>query len=547
MATSEKETFGRLIEEIWPRMRKKHLYPEVPIPVVQAEERSGAGGSGEETEIIGLELKQKQMVINASFLRRMKEWLPEADTLEALLDHGLSHYSFCPWDFHHYVLLYREARKVMGDKEQAKKVAGYFIDVVADTYCVKHRETSIPELYRFLKRDRVGEVMSSLCRRIWGTDDAGWKLKKDREEEAILRRLARIPYLDRSRWTESVRRFARTVKPLVLAEEEENQKKGQGKGGTNPLGEHDLHSYSNEEVDQGLRDFARETLNLTEFRQVMEDFGQELKDAGYGAERGMGRGAGAPMDADLLFYMKLAENYAIPLYKMPYEKKGTLHPHAHIPWEAGSPIQDIDPWTSFGRILPGITQVWRRKEGAGRGRVQATPDCLIVIDSSGSMINPRKSLSYAVLGAASATDAYLRNQAKVAVYNFSDAPMGGREVLPFSRRREDVYRVLCRYFGGGTALLLDDVLPLIRGRKNLDLFVITDMKITNLETLIGFFGRVQNRVTVVHIGENPYTSRFASALGRNRNISIFTVVRKEDIPRIVIGRIRDFFRAGPGA
>jgi uncharacterized protein with von Willebrand factor type A (vWA) domain len=157
------------------------------------------------------------------------------------------------------------------------------------------------------------------------------------------------------------------------------------------------------------------------------------------------------------------------------------------------------------------------------------------------MINPRKNLSYAVLGAACATNAYLRNDSKVAVYNFSDAPMGGRDVLDYTDKREEVYRVLCRYFGGGTALDLEDIMPLIKGRKELDLFIITDMKITNLETLIGFFGKIQNRVTAVHIGENPYASRFEKAVEKRKNINIFKVKKKEDIPHIVLGSIREYF------
>jgi hypothetical protein len=160
------------------------------------------------------------------------------------------------------------------------------------------------------------------------------------------------------------------------------------------------------------------------------------------------------------------------------------------------------------------------------------------------MVNPRKNLSYAVLGAACAADAYLRNDAKVAVYNFSDAPMGGKDVLDYTHRREDIYRVLCKYFGGGTALDLDDVIPLIQGRKNLDLFIITDMKITNLEALIGFFGEIRNRITAVHIGENPYASRFERAVEKRGNISIYTVKRKEDIPHIVLGKIREYFNEG---
>jgi hypothetical protein len=145
------------------------------------------------------------------------------------------------------------------------------------------------------------------------------------------------------------------------------------------------------------------------------------------------------------------------------------------------------------------------------------------------------------LGAACAANAYLQNNSKVAVYNFSDAPMGGKDILNYTDRQGNIYHVLCRYFGGGTALDLEDLMPLIQGRKNLDLFLITDMKITNLETLIGFFGQIPNRVTAVHIGDNPYAARFEKAVEKRKNISIFTVKQKEDIPHIVLGKIKDYF------
>jgi hypothetical protein len=429
----------------------------------------------------------------------------------------------------------------MGDKELAKQAANYFIDVIADTHCVKKRFTEIPELHRYLKKGVVEEVIASLYERIWGIDlgiphSAGG----GKGHEEVVRRLTRIPYLDRSRWPESIQKFARSLKPLLTIEQKEKETKA-GKGNSNPQGEHDLSHYSFEEIDQGLRDYAKKTMALAEFREVVDDFSDDLKEAGYGMEGGMGRGRGAPIDADVLFYMKLAENYSIPLKRVPLEEKGSLHPHSHSPWEVGSPFQDVDVWTSFGKILPGVTQIWKKKEGKGRGKIEGTPDCLIAIDSSGSMINPRKSLSYAVLGAACAANAYLRNDSKVGVYNFSDAPMGGKDILHYTNRKEEIYRVLCKYFGGGTALDLEDLTPLLQGRKNLDLFVITDMKITNLEALIGFFGQIQNRITAVHIGENPYAARFEKAVEKRRNITIFTVRRKEDIPHIVLGRIGEYF------
>ncbi|MGZ3512330.1 MAG: hypothetical protein ACXU99_00115 [Thermodesulfobacteriota bacterium] len=534
----EEEHYQSIIEAMWPRLKKKHLYPEIPMPKVKGVPPLE---QGEVEEGVGLEMKQKQMTIHGAFVSQMKGQMEEKRVVEALLDHGITHYTFCPWDFNTHLRLYSEAKKVVGDKELAKQVSNYFIDIIVDTHCVKRRFTEIPELHRNLKKGAIQEVIASLYEKIWGINLGIPRSKTGAKGHAdIVRRLARIPYLDRSRWGESIQKFARSLKPLLI-EEEKQRGASAGKGERNPQGEHDLNHYSNEEIDQGLRDYARQTMALSEFKDVVEDFSDELKGAGYGMEGGMGRGAGKLIDADVLFYMKLAENYSIPLKKFPLEEKGSLHPHSHSPWEIGSPFQDVDIWTSFGKIMPGITQIWTKREGKGKGKMEGTPDCLIAIDSSGSMINPRKSLSYAVLGAACATNAYLQNDSKVGVYNFSDAPMGGKDVLNYTDCREDIYRVLCRYFGGGTALDLEDLMPLIRGKKNLDLFIITDMKITNLEALIGFFGQIRNRVTAVHIGDNPYAARFEKAVEKRKNISIYTVKRKEDIPHIVLGRIRDYF------
>jgi hypothetical protein len=542
MQKMEKDRYQAIVEEIWPKIKKKHLYPEVPVPKVGELKKSEDGEAGKD-DAVGLEIKEKQITLNSTFLSSFKGRMAEEEIIEALLDHGITHYTFCPWDFHTHVALYAEAKKVMGDKTLAKKAANYFIDVVSDTHCVKKKFSDIPELHRALKKGRVEEVIARLYQRIWGVD-LGFPSpgKGTRGHDDIVRRLARIPYLDRSRWHESIQKFSRTMKPLLLEEQQDEGSQG-GKGESNPQGEHDLNNYSCEEIDEGLREYANEKMALSEFREMVEDFSEELKEAGYGTEGGMGRGRGTAIDADVLFYMKLADSYAIPVRKIPLEEKGTLHPHSHAPWEVGSPYQDVDPWTSFGKIMPGITQVWKKKEGKGRGKFEGTPDCLIAIDSSGSMINPRKSLSYAVLGAACAANAYIRNGAKVAVYNFSDAPMGGKEVLDYTDKREAIYRVLCKYFGGGTALDLDDVVPLIRSRKNLDLFVITDMKITNLEALIGYFAQIENRITAVHIGENPYAARFEKAVEKRSHINIFTVKRKEDIPSIILGKIREYFHS----
>ena len=137
----------------------------------KAEEFANAAqAEAEENEGVGLEMKQKQMTVNSAFLSQMKGKMSEERMIEALLDHGITHYTFCPWDFHTHLMLYAEAKKVMGDKELAKQAANYFIDVIADTHCVKKRFTEIPELHRNLKKGVVEEVIASLYQKIWGID-----------------------------------------------------------------------------------------------------------------------------------------------------------------------------------------------------------------------------------------------------------------------------------------------------------------------------------------------------------------------------------------
>ena len=158
----EEQNYKSIIEEIWPRLKKKHLYPEIPMPKVRGTSDTDQV-EAEENEGVGLEMKQKQMTINRAFVSQMKEKMPEEEVIEALLDHGITHYTFCPWDFHTHLMLYAEAKKVMGDKELAKQVANYFIDVIADTHCVKKEVHGDPRIAsKSEKRDGRGSDRLSL-------------------------------------------------------------------------------------------------------------------------------------------------------------------------------------------------------------------------------------------------------------------------------------------------------------------------------------------------------------------------------------------------
>ena len=293
----------------------------------------------------------------------------------------------------------------------------------------------------------------------------------------------------------------------------------------------------------GIRELALDAATPADFKDIVHDFEEEILEATQLMEQDMGLGAGQSFDADILYYMKLAENFALPIIKKPMEKSGALYPHHHAPWEVGSPYQDVDPWTSFGKIMPGITQRWQRLEGEMYGREEGIPDCMVVIDSSASMTNPKQHRSDAVLGAACACDAYLRNDARVAVYNFSD--VRSRQVLPYTRDRRKIYQALCHYFRGGTKLVVEDI-HLLQTDRIPDIFMITDMQIANLETLIQYFNECKNRVTAIHIGENKHVETFRRSLGLRKNVGIYAVEKKEDIPRIVLGKVREYLYTARG-
>ncbi len=505
-----------VIADVWPRVRQKHLWPEIAMPVVDEIDTPAA-----------MRMHDKQITLNAESCRTLAEHLPAETVVEGLLDHGVSHYTRCPWDFATHLQLYASAKAELDRKSLAKLTTDAFINVVANTSCVKDLPTPIPDIYRYLGGGALEGALTALYTSIWGInlDGSG--------DPALVRRLARIPYLDRQQWTHSLRRFARLLQPLFENEMRQRQ--------PNPLalGRHGLDSYSQEEALQGLQAFAQHVPDIEQFREVVGDFAEDLSRLGFGA----GRGRRKTVDADVLYYMQLAQTCHLPVRRLPMSRSGTLEPYSHVPWEASKPVQDIDLWTSFGKLLPGVSQTWVRREGVTFGQREGTPDCLVMLDSSGSMTNPREHLSFAVLGAGCAVEAYLRREATIAVYNFSDAHAEGKTVLPFSADRQAIYHSLCEYHGGGTSLKLRDIETLRRTAASPvpDLLLITDMQITNLEEVISYLIGIEGRITVIYIGENNAIDRFRHVTCHHPRLQMYGVRDRKDIPQIVLGQVKQYF------
>ncbi|RKY73486.1 MAG: hypothetical protein DRQ14_04000 [Candidatus Latescibacterota bacterium] len=68
------------------------------------------------------------------------------------------------------------------------------------------------------------------------------------------------------------------------------------------------------------------------------------------------------------------------------------------------------------------------------------------------------------------------------------------------------------------------------------------MQITNLRKVVDYLKGVRSRVTVVHIGENRHVQEFKERTEESGHISIYPVERQEDIPKIVLGKVREYLR-----
>ncbi|MFC1887050.1 hypothetical protein ACFLZM_08355, partial [Thermodesulfobacteriota bacterium] len=197
------ENFDEILEKVWPEVRKRHLYPELPSPKCE-----------EGTENVGLDIKGKQISLSPSFVAEMSEVVAPNEVLEGLLDHAVSHYLFCPWDFSTHLKLYREAKRILKHKDMAQRATDYFMDIVADTHLVSQKETQLPKLYRHVNKGLLDEAVYAVYQLIWGVD-LGVS-----SHQTLARKLSRLPYLDRGAWLTTIKRFARSIQHLL--EEEEN-------------------------------------------------------------------------------------------------------------------------------------------------------------------------------------------------------------------------------------------------------------------------------------------------------------------------------------
>jgi len=527
-----KPTKKQIMEQEWQKVRRSFYYPQLPHPKLNQDIPNGQ-----------INFKNLQIEINPNYLEELAQAGCDNNIgFNALLGHEVGHFVDYPGSVLNLLRLHKVAREDL-DEQQAYATREAFLNIQNNTNLVKNRGyESIPLALKpeVIKTKGIDKVLFGLYQHLW-KKDLGLKLNK--KEKTLVQRLESIDYLNKSLQEQNLREFIGVVKDYL---NQENQ--GGGKTGKQGQGENEkqnqgstLGGFSDNQIREGIRQFAQES-KPGEFEGIIGEVLRELDKKGKkgGLEektRNQSSGAGTERGNLIIarnFYSALAENFSVPIRKKQIEKNGSLYPHSHEEFSMDDSVVELDTFSTPG-IIPGISQKWIKKQGETTQNYFGIPASLVVIDSSGSMPSPDESISIPVLGGTVIANAYLNNDSKVTIYNFS----ADNIVVGPSKNKERLHEIIRTYQNGGTVFNPDTVEKIVKEQKNVDISVISDMEISNLGDFLAYTSNLPN----VHRVHLFYTNSgniggIAEELKHKQNIAILPLHSQEDIRKITMGELK---------
>lgn len=533
-----------LMDREFQEVRKGFYYPQIPQPRLVDDIPNGQ-----------FDMRNLHIKVSEPFIKDFKEkGIEEADALNEVLTHELTHFMKYPGSVVNTLRLHREARKVV-DEYKASDLRTAFTEAQTNIYMVNERKhpstVAMRRLYLPDENDSFGRLMYGLYQEVWG-QDLGIKLSK--EEKALVGELKNINYLNKKDELSNFRKFVQTLKDYQPKESQSQQEGKQGQGESQKQGkgqDSGFDRFSDNEIREGIRQFAQECKNPEEFEQIVKEVLSESGKEGLEKQQqAHSKGIRPGTDKGILalarnFYTALAEKYSIPIRKKPLHKNGSLYPDSHTSFSVSDPLSEMDHFSTPG-ILPGITKKWIKKEGEVSTDYETVPNSILVVDNSPSMPNPEKGISVPVLGATAISNAYLGNDSKVAVYSF-----GGNDYFAnLSKDKQEIHKALRKYSqDGGTTFnprFLENILR--QNEEEFDISVVSDMCISNfdgfIETVLGIpkIHRVHLIYTSDDDGAKPYVVQLRNKFDCKENVAILPLIREKNIPDIVMGELRKSVR-----
>lgn len=543
-----------IMQKEWEDVRKGFYYPQLPRPKL-----------ADTTPNASISMESLQTEVNPAFIQDLTKYgIRESEALNEVLTHEVMHFMKYPGSALNILRLHKVAREYV-DADKASDLRTAYTEAQTNIAMVKDKKhpATIPISKGLVKEGAVPSPYGNL---MWGLYEENWQTnlgtKLNNEEKTLINKLKNIDYLDKEVELNNFREFIQELKDYKPQQPKKrwwNNKnmKGQGQGGS--CQGNGIKIFSPNQIREGIKKFAQECDNPSEFETVVKEVLNEGQD---GQTKPLpqeiagilpGTDKGITLLADN-FYSALAEKYSIPVRKKPLKKNGSLYPDSHTGFSIGDSLNDLDPFSTPG-ILPGVTKKWVRKEGETATNYESVPNSMLIVDNSPSMftrgnegtaLSPADRVYQHIVGATAISNAYLDNNSKVAVYSFGSDD----DLTLFSADKAKVHKALRRYsIKGGTifnAQFLEDTLR--HADHPFDISIISDMAISNLNTFITSIINIPNTHRVhllyTHMGSEAtaYVTKLKNKFGNKENIAILPMVREEDIKKIILGELKQSVR-----
>jgi hypothetical protein len=452
--------------------------------------------------------------------------------LLGIFHHELNHWAKHPYDLKTLILEYHW----LGETTAKDDIRNLFDDVIVNLDLVINRGLDeVAQAYREQPAtSKIDRLLRVFYTRVTGTDFGCIRVGSILEQR--ISDLCTINFLDlsRVRLKSNIRRFAHIIEDLL----EETIEL--------PFLFFALRDFRAENVSKAMEGIAREVLPQ-EYRRIAAELLKELENSGElsAGKRsgGVGISPGRKVPAkdlerpDVSWYRSRANRYSISIESL--IKQGSLYPNQITFFELDDSIDTFHPVESYGKLLPSLAKKHELEEFERFGEI-SVPDAVVIMDSSGSMPNPKEVISYAVLGAFAVSRNYFELGARVGVINFSHVNLA----LAPTRNRQRVYEMLRTYQGHGTTLHIDDldryVSSLGGGVK--DYILLTDAGIENIGEVVEYLSEVQGRLTIIWLKTGTdFDDRFREnheffKMKLPASVTFVEVANAQDIPRIAVGR-----------
>ena len=379
-----------------------------------------------------------------------------------VLAHEVGHHVLCPADLSDNARLLARVRRALPDLEQhAPMVANLYADLLVNDRLQRSRGLRMDEVYRRMATGASGPLWMFYMRVyeiLWAlpTGDLTPRVPTDVDADAQLAaRLVRVYAAD---WLAGAGGFAMLCY-RYLAETAESVVLRTCRGAVGPdaqipgLAFDDDGPLTHPALDPLVNDFTEPPSEEQaepsggQYREPFE-YGQILRQLGVDVSE---------EDAAARYYRERAAPHLVPfpVRDRPVVREPLMEGTAA--WDIGEPLDRVDWLATALRspvVVPGVTTEQRVEGWMDGAFADPEPvDLDLYVDSSGSMPDPRVTVSHLTLAGAILALSALRVGARVQATLWS----GTRQVLRtdgFVRDETAVLRVLTGFFGGGTAFPL---------------------------------------------------------------------------------------------